>query len=172
MSINIQILNYWEDNVKKLDNTIKMYNKNNWGTSNLELDKYNQQRIIDDYKNNNGQLCKCDDETKRAYRNAYSNVRNAKKQQEQAEKVKLFHDFIGKNLDEIFNELGFQFNKWNEDYHLEDSRKLLKYIFNNILTPALEAKGIYGIKIKSTATIMSHKPFDFSNLEIKPKSNK
>ena len=109
----------------------------------------------------------CNSDTRRIYRNLYSNIRNANKRNKQNNMEAAMHNLIDRDLSKIFDEMGLGWCKYRNAYRVTDTHKCLQYLFDNIINPKLIEKGLVGVKLKANASIGGLKLFDFTNAEIK-----
>lgn len=109
---------------------------------------------------------------RRIYRNFYSWACRARKRKESEDMEKFLHDFIGNSINNIFQEIGIEYAYVGNDkyaYRLQNRDKLWTYVFENIIKPKLEAKGLKGVKALKTASVLSQRLFDFSEAYIDKK---
>lgn len=135
---------------------------------------YDADKIVaeayEDYVKCNYNLKLCDNDTRRIYRNLYSNIRNTNKRNKRNSMEAAMHNLIDRDLSKIFDEMGLGWCEHRNAYRVTDTHKCLQYLFDNIINPKLIEKGLVGVKLKTNASIGGYKLFDFSNAEIK-KSN-
>jgi len=121
--------------------------------------------------------CKCKvnnlhENDKRIYRNFYSWACRTCKRKESEDMEKFLHDFIGNSINKIFQEIGIEYayvGYGKYAYKLQNRDRLWTYVFENIIKPKLEAKGLKGVKALKTASVLSQRLFDFSEAYIDKK---
>lgn len=114
---------------------------------------------------NECKLSKCMDETKRIYRNMYSNIRKALIENKRDRANDFYLNFVNDpKLKELLSKYGLGIE--GKAIRMTNCKKLATYIATQVISDIEQQLNLKGVKPVKNATINGHTLIDFSDAEV------
>ena len=121
--------------------------------------------VWDDYVKHNKCLAKCSDDTKRVYRNMYSNIRLALIQSQRDKANDFYLNFVNDTrMKELLDQYGLGIE--GKAIKVTDTKKVAGAILALVIPELEKIMHLKGIKPVKRASINAHNLIDFSEAEI------
>ena len=121
--------------------------------------------VWDDYVKHNKCLAKCSDDTKRVYRNMYSNIRLALIQSQRDKANDFYLNFVNDTrMKELLDQYGLGVK--GKAIKVTDTEKVAEAILALVIPELEKIMHLKGIKPVKRASINAHSLIDFSEAEI------